>query len=120
MRREMWGIKVHKRELWSSRRSIPKVVSGGTPIFRQRHRKLTTAPGQVKGDCEEIIHRLVREIDLGKDVDKDMSMLDGDYGPALKEAFGDTCHCFIDKAEGVISRGGSIRIYECYTACPRT
>ena len=45
-------------------------VNGDKSMFRQWHQQLTTALGQVVESHEEIIHRLVKEVDLGRDVEK--------------------------------------------------
>ncbi len=47
-----------------------KAVKGDKSIFRRWHHKGTAGLGQVKGEYEEILCRLVGEIDLGKELDK--------------------------------------------------
>ena len=39
-------------------------------LFRQWHQRFITALGQVGGAHEEIIQQLVKETDLGKELDK--------------------------------------------------
>ena len=43
-----------------------KAVNGDKGLFRQWHQKFTTALGQYNARYEEIVHYMVREIDLGK------------------------------------------------------
>ena len=43
-----------------------RAVNGDKSLFRQWHQKFTTALGQVHGEHEEVIQRMVKEIDLGK------------------------------------------------------
>ena len=45
-----------------------RAVNGDKALFRQWHQKFTTALGQVPGNHEEIIQRMVKEIDLGKEL----------------------------------------------------
>ncbi len=40
--------------------------TGDKASYRLWHQKLTTALGQVKGESEEMVHAMVREIDSGK------------------------------------------------------
>ncbi len=47
-----------------------KAVNGDKSLFRKWHHKFTTGLGQVAGAHEEIVHRLVKEIDLGGDIEK--------------------------------------------------
>ncbi len=46
-----------------------KALSGDTGLFRQWHQKFTSALGQVRGEYEEIFHRLAREVDLARDME---------------------------------------------------
>ncbi len=57
------GIMEHRRI--QNRRA----VSGGKGLFRQWHQKFTAALGQVKAECEDIVHKLARELDLGKEIE---------------------------------------------------
>ncbi len=43
-----------------------RAVNGEKPLFRQWHQKFTSALRQVTGMHEEIVQRMVKEIDLGK------------------------------------------------------
>ena len=43
-----------------------RAVIGDKSLFRQWHQKFTTALGQVIGVHEEIVQRMVKEIDLGR------------------------------------------------------
>ncbi len=47
-----------------------RAVTGDKSLFRQWHQKFVAAIGQVRRECEGIVLSLVREIDLGKDLDK--------------------------------------------------
>ena len=47
-----------------------RAVNGDKSLFRQWHQKFTTALGQVPENHEEIIQRMVKEIDLGKELEK--------------------------------------------------
>ena len=55
-------------------------VNGDKSLFRQWHQKFTTALRQVGGAHEEIVHRLVKEIDLGKEMEKVVTGLRTYYG----------------------------------------
>ncbi len=57
-----------------------------TSIHRQWHQKFTTALGQVGAEQEEIVHRLVREIDLGRDMGNILVTTGREYGAAFGEA----------------------------------
>jgi hypothetical protein len=46
-----------------------RAVSGDKGLFRQWHRKFTTALGQVRAEYEEIVHKLAREIDLEREIE---------------------------------------------------
>ncbi len=48
----------------------PKAVNGDKSLFRNWHQKFTTSLGQVAGAHEEIVHRLVKELDLGREMAK--------------------------------------------------
>ena len=76
-----------------------RAVNGDKWLFRQRHQKFTTALGQIEGSHEEIVHRLVREIDLGKEMEKVVTGLRADYGDEFEKASGDVWNILIDKAE---------------------
>ncbi len=52
-----------------------KVASRDKSLLRQWHQKFTAALGQVKGEYEEMVHKLVRQIDLGKELDNIISEL---------------------------------------------
>ena len=56
-----------------------RVVNGDKSLFRQWHQKFTTALGQVPGAHEEIIQRMVKEIDLGKELEKVVTILRDEY-----------------------------------------
>ncbi len=74
-------------------------MNGDKSLFRQRHQKFTTELEQVGGSHEEIGRRLVQEIDLGKEMEKVVTGLRGDYGDELEKVSGDVWNILIDKAE---------------------
>ena len=76
-----------------------RAVNGDKSLFRQWHQKFTTALGQVAGAHEEIVHRLVKEIDLGKEMEKVVTGLRGEYGDEFDKVSGDVWNILIDKAE---------------------
>ncbi len=91
-------------EATGSRRAIMehKVIQYLTAVkslFRQLHQKFTTALGQVTGAHEGIVHRLVKEVDLGKEVEKGVTGLREEHGEELHKVFGDVWNILIDKAE---------------------
>ncbi len=47
-----------------------RAVSGDKSLFRQRHQKFTTPPRQITSELDEIVQRLVKEICLGKELEK--------------------------------------------------
>ncbi len=63
-----------------------KAVSGDKMLFRHWHQKFTTALGQFRGSYEEIVHRVAREIDFGKQIETVMTTLNPIYGDELWEA----------------------------------
>ena len=76
-----------------------RAVSGDKSFFRQWHQKFTTALGQIEGAHEEIVHRLVKEIDLGKEMEKVVTGLRGEFGDEFDKVSGDVWNILIDKAE---------------------
>ncbi len=68
-----------------ARRSVHnlRAVNGAKSVLRQWHLKFTTALGQIRNSYEEIAHRLVKEIDLGKEMDKITTGLRVDYGEEM-------------------------------------
>jgi hypothetical protein len=95
-----------------------KAVNGDKGLFRQWHQKFTTALGQVNGMYEEMVHRMAREIDLGKDMAGIMGLLRDEYQEYFKEASGDIWKILIDKTEAeaydkikMIAQGDGLRAY---------
>ncbi len=76
-----------------------KAVNGDKVIFRRWHLNFIPALGQVKGEYEEIVHVMVGEIDLGRELDKTLVKLQGDNGLSAREAYQDIWIILIDKAE---------------------
>ncbi len=76
-----------------------KNVNGDKSLFRQWHQKFTTAIGQYKGVYEEMVHKMARELDLGKEVDVVLSALYSTYGDVLWEASADIWRVLVDKTE---------------------
>ncbi len=54
-----------------------RAVNGDQSLFRQWHQQITTALGQVSSGHEEIVQRMVKDIDLGKDLEKVVTTLRG-------------------------------------------
>ncbi len=73
-----------RRASWNLR-----AVSGDKSLFRQWRQKFTTALGQIGDAHEEIVRRLVKEIDLGKDMGKVVTGLRGEYGDEFDKVLGD-------------------------------
>jgi hypothetical protein len=63
-----------------------RAVNGDKSMFRQWHQKFSTALGQVVESHEEIVRRFVKEIDLGREMEKSVAGL---YGEEFEKAFGD-------------------------------
>ncbi len=61
------------------------VVSGHRSLFRLWLHKFATALGHVKEPYEEIVRRVAREIDLGKELDVVMYTLQAVYGEVFYE-----------------------------------
>ncbi len=76
-----------------------RALSGDQSLFRQWHQQFTTALGQVRSSHEEIVYRLVKEIDLGKEMEKIVAGLMADYGEEFEKASGDVWNILIGKAE---------------------
>ena len=80
--------------------------------------KSITALGQVKAEYEEIVHRLAREIDLGKEMEAILTMMENNYGAMFRVASSETWKILIDKAEAeaydkikTIQHGHGIKAY---------
>ncbi len=54
-------------------------VNGDKSFFKQWHQKFTTILGQLAGAHEHIVQRFVKEIDLGKEIEKVVTELRGEY-----------------------------------------
>ncbi len=63
-----------------------RAVNGDKGLFRQWHQKFTTALGQVREECDGIIRKLARDINLGKDTETIPGALGREYGATLGEA----------------------------------
>ena len=72
-----------------------RAVNGDKSMFRQWHQKFTTALGQVLGEHEEVIQRMVKEIDLGKDLEKVVTTLKDEYED-FEKISGDVWNVLID------------------------
>ncbi len=68
-------------------------------LLRQLHHEFTTALGQVGEVREEIVNRLVREIDLGSEIEKVGTKLRADYGDGLEKVSRGVWNILIEKAE---------------------
>ncbi len=55
-------------------------------MFRRCRQKFIAALGQVRGEFEEIVHALARDIDIAKELDKTPMKLHGEHGAVEQEA----------------------------------
>ncbi len=78
-----------------------RAVSGYRTLFRQWHQTSTTALGQVRSSYEAIVHRLGKDIDYGKEMEKIVTGLRADYGEEFDMASGDVSNVLIDNAESL-------------------
>ncbi len=62
-------------------------------------RQVHHCPAQTGGAHEDIVHRLVKEIDLGKAIEKVVTGLKGEYGDEFDKASGDVWNSLLGKAE---------------------
>ena len=76
-----------------------RAVNGDKRMFRQWHQKFTTAIGQASPRYEEMVHYMVREIDLGKDLRSVMTKVGTAYGEMTEGASRDIWKVLIDKSE---------------------
>ncbi len=74
-------------------------MHGDKGLSRQWHQKFTIARGQVETEYEEIVHRLARKIDFGKEMENILTMLGREYVTVLVEASQALWKVLIDKAE---------------------
>ena len=95
-----------------------KNVNGDKSMFRQWNQKLTTAIGQHKGSYEEMVHKMSRELDLGKEIDTVLGAMYSVYGDVLWEASADIWRVLVDKTEAAaydkikaIPAGEGLRAY---------
>ncbi len=65
-----------------------RAINGDKSLFRQWHQKFTTARGQVGVAYQEIVHRLVKEVDFGKTMEKVFAGHRADYGYVFETASG--------------------------------
>ncbi len=75
------------------------MVNGDKSLFRQWHQSLITTLGQVEGAHEEFIQLLVRETDLGRELDKVVGDSRIHYGEEFKRVSRDVWNILMDKAE---------------------
>ncbi len=73
--------------------------NGDMSLFRQRHQRFITGLGQHDQVREEIAQHLVKETDLGKEVDKVVEDLRVTYGGEFVRTSGDVWNILLDKAE---------------------
>jgi hypothetical protein len=57
-----------------------RAIKGDKSLFRHWHKKFTTALGQVSSGHEEIVQRMVKDIDLGKGFEKVVTTVSEEYG----------------------------------------
>ncbi len=72
----------------------------------------------MRAECEEMVHKLAREIDLGKEMEAILMMMENEYGSIFEEVTLDIWKVLIDKAEAeaydkikTIQQGGWIKAY---------
>ncbi len=66
-------------------------------MLRQWHLKFITALRQIAGPHVEIVHRLVKEIDLGKEMEKVVTGSEGEYGDEFDKVSGDVRNTLIGR-----------------------
>jgi hypothetical protein len=76
-----------------------KAVNGDKSFFRHWQQSFTTATGQVTGEREEIVQRLVKKIDLGKRIEKLVTGVRGEQRAEFDKVSEDMWNFLIDKAE---------------------
>ncbi len=72
-------------------------ADGDKSLFRQWHQKFTTVLGQVGRAHVEIVHRLVKEIDLGKQLERSATGLRDEFGDEINRVSGDVWNILIDR-----------------------
>ena len=100
------GAGAHKKESCKERGVMEyKVIMNLTPVngdkswFRQWHLKFVTAIGQVRSECEELVQKLIKEIDLGRDLGVALENTSLGQPETHAEAAKDPWKVPIDKAE---------------------
>jgi hypothetical protein len=91
-----------------------RAAIGDKGLFRQWHQKFTTALGQVKTECDKIVHKFARDIAFGRKVETILSTFGRGYGPTFGETFRDIWKVLIDRAKAgakTIPRGHGIKAY---------
>ena len=76
-----------------------RMVNGDKSLFCQRHQSFIAALCQVGGSHEGIIQQLVKETDLGKELDKVVENLRSNPGDEFGRVSGDVWIVIMDKAE---------------------
>ena len=76
-----------------------RCVSGDKSLFRQWHQKFIMALGQYGKVHQEIAQHLVKETDLGKELDKVVEDLKITYGGEFERVSGDVWNTCLDQAE---------------------
>ncbi len=76
-----------------------RCVNGGKSSFGQRHQRFITALGLYDHVHEEIVQHLVKETDLGKELDKVMEELGATYRGESVRLSGNVWNILLDKAE---------------------
>ena len=95
-----------------------RMVSGDKSLFCQWNQRFIAALGQVEGAHEEIIQQLVRETDLGRELDKVVENLRGHCGEEIRRVSGDVWNILLDKAENeaydkikIVHKGNGVTVY---------
>jgi hypothetical protein len=76
-----------------------RMVNGDTSLFRHWHQRFVTALGQVEGSHEEIVQKLVKVTDLGKELGKVVENLRRTHGEDFKRVSRDVCNILLGEAE---------------------
>ncbi len=76
-----------------------RAVSGDKSLFRQWDPTFTTALGQVGVAHDDMVHRLLKEIELEKEMEKVVKGSKGEGGDKFDKVLGDVWNVLIVKAE---------------------
>ncbi len=91
-----------------------KAASGDKGLFSQWHEKFATALGQVDATREKIVHWMVKELDLCKDMEAVVIISGNDY-VTFGKTEAEACHKIkmITHGEGFSTRSGLPLVHGC-------